>query len=194
MLQFLRNSITTTHGRLGGTFRSRIGATLRSAEHHLRPNWSLLNPEGGEGKGGADTDVRGDDSGSAPTPASGGGRWALPLFRSARRPRLTPTHPPKVPAPDSREKKHRLVSEVPLQVPLPLCLRTSALGRHGRCGYLAKQHLIGGGGAASLQLQPRFPALSPAPRSRPWGWRARRYMGAGLRGRLTASCSEAVRQ
>lgn len=165
-------------------------------DNYLRANWSLLNPESGEGKGGANTfAVTTPAPPTHPLPVAHGPRFRFSSLRAGPAP--LPRAPRKSRPPDSREKKHRLVSRVPLQVPLPFCLATSALGRqHGRCSYLAKRPLISGRGAASLQLQPRFPALSPAlspaPRARPWGWRAHRYMGAGLRARRTASCSEAV--
>lgn len=98
---------------------------------------------------------------SHPLPATRGYRFRFPHPRSgpAPLPRAPKRHGTGQP-----EKRHRLLSEVPLQVPLPLCLTTSALGRqHGCCGCLAKRPLIGCGGAASLRRPPRFPALPASP-------------------------------
>lgn len=149
---------------LGRSLPSRVRAALGSADKYLRVHWSLLNTGERRGQG------RGNYWRSRwrpwlRPPTSFRRRAATASAFPTRAPAPPHSHaPPSVTAPDSREKRHRLLSEVPLQVPLPLCLTTSALGhQHGRCGCLAKRLLIGCGGAASLRRPPRFPALPSSP-------------------------------
>lgn len=158
-LQFLCDSRTATHEHLE-RFPDRICVPLGSANSYLEANWSLLKPEGREGKGGATTDVRSDDT-APPTQPLPVARCPASAFQARAR---APPHshaPFRVWALNCREKG-KVLSEVPLQVPLPFCLSTSALGRqYGCCGCLAKRTLIRGGGAAPLQQPSRFPALPP---------------------------------
>lgn len=161
-LQFFRDSRTTTHECPGDKFPGHIYISLGIADNYLKGNWSLLNPEGREGKGGATIDVCGDEAGSSHTTASGG---AQPRFRYSG-PRTGPSPlwtPTNVRAPPASVETVRLLSEVPLQVPLPFCLSTSALGRqYGCCGCLAKRTLIRGRGVPSKPQLSRFPA-PPSP-------------------------------
>lgn len=149
--------LTTHLGGLPGSTR----VPLVSADSYLKANWSLLKPEGGEGKGGATTDVPGDDT-APPTQPLPVARGPASAFQARARPRPTPTHSPQLSGAQLPGERPGSVGSPLAGSRLPFCLSTSALGRqYGCCGCLAKRTLIRGPGAASLRQPSRSPALPP---------------------------------
>lgn len=196
--QFLRDSRITTHEHLGRKPPQSRLAPLGSVDKYLTVLWSLLSTGGRRRQG----------RGNYWRP-----RWRRQLrphtrFRRrtapasafpARAPAPPHSHaPPSVTAPDSREKGTGCCRKSPCRFPSvqPNDFRfepsTWTLRLPGEAASDRLRRRSFSAEAVPLPRPPRLPPLSPALRSSLWGRRARRYMGAGLRGWRTASCSEAA--